>query len=400
MNREALRRAPEVSLLVAAIVLEIVLLGDGQLLKIGPLTVRMWLFVAGLGYATLSILRRGSIDREILLLVVSFLAVIGLSLTVGAIRGAPLGAMAEDVKPQLYFLSLLFFGEAIDLHRIAQVRSLVRRGAMALALIYLAWLAVVLSHRVPIVPIYLLLNTTGEFSFRGGSGFLFYKGFVFLAVAFFFYAFERRLVARLCAITLFAALVLALTRGPLLALVLVLCVAMLFSPRERPSGALSRVLLGMGVVAFVVVLLTTQRDRAGSNAVRAGDLEFVVNATTPLSLLVGHGLGTEISWRGLHIEPTYLELMHKEGVTGLLFWFAVLAFITRQYVLARRTPMAAQAFPFFLSTLFIYAQTATNPFLTNPIGMSIVLISAVSLRRIATSSPDEEALRARAAKPA
>jgi hypothetical protein len=49
--------------------------------------------------------------------------------------------------------------------------------------------------------------------------------------------------------------------------------------------------------------------------------------------------------------------------------------LIRGYVTAVSNGNRKIALPFFLSCLFVYIETLTNPFLNNPIGMSMVLIS-------------------------
>ncbi len=57
--------------------------------------------------------------------------------------------------------------------------------------------------------------------------------------------------------------------------------------------------------------------------------------------------------------------------------------ITRDYLNALRSGAGPAALPFFLGAVYVYLESATNPFLTNPIGMSMVLISLVVLRLLA-----------------
>ena len=91
--------------------------------------------------------------------------------------------------------------------------------------------------------------------------------------------------------------------------------------------------------------------------------------------------------RPIHMEITYLEVFHKQGVLGLLFWLMLFAIIVQMYYRACRNGYRKIALPFFLSALFVFILTTTNPYLNNPIGMSMVLISIAVLNVLGKANP-------------
>ena len=118
--------------------------------------------------------------------------------------------------------------------------------------------------------------------------------------------------------------------------------------------------------------------------------EVMAQNVTWSSLFLGHGLGAAVGER-TRIEESYLEILHQQGLLGLVFWFAILALLARDYMRALQRGREAMALPFLLGAMFVYIESATNPFLTNPIGMSMVLIALVALKLIGSAPTDLQA---------
>ncbi len=102
-------------------------------------------------------------------------------------------------------------------------------------------------------------------------------------------------------------------------------------------------------------------------------------AVTPSSIVIGHGFGEGVEIRNNHLEINYLEIFHKQGVPGVIFWLFILFYIGLLYLNCKRLSYEKEARPFLLAALFVYIQSATNPFLTNSIGLNMIMISIVSL---------------------
>jgi len=83
------------------------------------------------------------------------------------------------------------------------------------------------------------------------------------------------------------------------------------------------------------------------------------------------------------MEVSYLEIFHKQGILGLLFWFMLFVVIVQKYLKACRNGVRNIALPFMLSSLLIFILTATNNYMNNPIGMSMLLISIAALSVLA-----------------
>jgi O-antigen ligase len=90
----------------------------------------------------------------------------------------------------------------------------------------------------------------------------------------------------------------------------------------------------------------------------------------------------------VHMEISFLEIFHKQGLLGVFFWITIFVCICYSFYKADLNGNRKLALPFLLSTIFIYLQTMTNPYLNNPIGMSVVIISLIVLKRLENSAPN------------
>jgi hypothetical protein len=362
---------------------ELVLLGSGRMLQIGPLTLRMWFYALCLTCAVLLIIRQARIDREIMLLGLGFVALTAVTATVGLIHHARLEQVATDIKPLLFFPMVFFFAAAIQtVEQTRWIATLIRACSLLLAIGYLSIWILVFLKVLPFSFVYAAVSRTGEFFFRGESG-TFYKGFLYLGVGFCFFL-GGGWRSRLAAVVLLIAIALTFTRGLLLAAVLTMIAAGLL--RERGTTRLpwyGAILVG-GIAAAWPWLVRAFADRAASDTARAFDMHVVQRSATWSSFLIGHGLGKSVGDQA-QIEESYLQIIHQQGIVGLLFWLSIAVLLTRDFWRATYRGRQAEALPFYLAALFVFFESATNPFLTNPIGMSVVLVALVVLKLFATA---------------
>lgn len=372
--------------LLILVLLELFLLGSGRLIQLGPLTLRMWLYLVSVGYAVMVVLLRGRLDRETLLLLLGFFALTATSTLAGLLNHASPAEIADDIKPLLFFLSLLFFQVTItDTRQIRRVAMVVQVASLLLAAAYLAGVTLVFLRVIPFSLVYEVLRHSDEFFFRGERG-VFYKGFLYLGIGFCFFLAGRGW-SKLLSAFLLLMIVLTFTRGLLLAAVVILAIAPLLRRRGLLRWPVYGGFLAVGLAIAWPWMARAFVDRSVTDALRLNDVRTVEQSTTWLSLLLGHGLGTTIGDR-TRIEESYLEILHQQGLLGLLFWFSVLALLARDYLRASRRGREATALPFLLGALYVFIESATNPFLTNPIGMSMVLVSLVVLKLLGTMPPE------------
>jgi hypothetical protein len=128
-------------------------------------------------------------------------------------------------------------------------------------------------------------------------------------------------------------------------------------------------------------------SRTISNDQRIDDIAFISNKASTSTLVLGEGFGSFINAR-TNIENTFLWALWKFGIIGLMFWLMPLAICTYFYLQVPQWHTNSLAGAYYFSTILVYVETATNPYLNNPIGLSFVLVAIFSLRTLAKGGVD------------
>jgi hypothetical protein len=161
----------------------------------------------------------------------------------------------------------------------------------------------------------------------------------------------------------------------------------LLCAQGRWRAALPALLL-MGAAAFFVLVYLPSADETvggryeSSTNQRLEDMQYMADNADAKTIIIGEGYASLINNR-YQIENTFLWAVWKLGVIGLVFWFVPFLLSLFYYfrIPDRRSNATANAFMF--GVVLVYVQTATNPFLNNPIGLSFVLVALFSLRVLA-----------------
>ncbi len=370
------------SFLLTIVLLELFLFGSGRILQFGPITLRMILFVlCMLSSVVFLSYCNPKINKQIFGLVLFFAVVISVGLLVGVFNNAPTWEMIQDIKPLIYFCMSIFF--YLTIRRIDDLRKvvkLVKLSSLVLAIGYLSILLLLYSNIVDFDKFYSFVNNLSrDFSFRSNNTF-FYKGFLFLCVGLIFYSLDRGLKNRIISLLLLIAIILTFTRGFVVSITLVFMFHVFFIQRDRLVKVL---LLALCIILspYLVEAGVSFFDKTNpSNVTRLIQLAQVAERVSPISIFVGHGFSIGVPVRPIHMEISFLEIFHKQGLFGLTLWLALLVITVQNYTKIRSHKYKRIALGFLLSSLFIYIQSQTNPFLNNPIGMSFLLISVISLK--------------------
>jgi len=364
-------------------------MGSGRFLTVGPVTVRMILFLLAMFCSLASLILKGRrISAEIVLLLNLFVAVHAIGFLIGALNNADTRLMLIDIKPLLFFFMIIFFCTFInDITSVRLTLNTIKGAAALLAFSYLVFLLLYEFNiiRISAETIYEIEAHRGkDIRFQQKIG-VFYNGFLYLGIGCFFYFFEDKRFSKVISALMFAAIVLTFNRGFLLSTVLVFTVYLfgrILKFRRIVACVFCLALIFAVAIALVPMYLSMLGDKAPSDAMRIVLFKQVMSALTPLSLFVGHGLGMGTVERPIHMEVTYLEILHKQGLLGLLFWFMLFVMTVRMYFRACRNGYRRTALPFVLSSLFVFIVSITNPYVSNPIGMSMVLISIAVLNAL------------------
>lgn len=376
------------------LILELLLGGGGRLLDLGAVTVRMIFFSAGLYVVLLYSIIHFRVNSGLRLamgLVATYVIVYIVPFIIGSMNGNDLGAIALDVRQSLYWLSAPFFALALNSQKIVlQTGTLVRISGLVLAVCYVAAVIALSIGVIDYLPFYIALNGTGEFAFRGGN-FFFYKGFLFIGIAMVFFLSSRK-VSVVIWIFMAIALTMTMTRGFVLSTFF--ASFLMLSLQRRWKMLFFVAFLFFCSASFIWLYMPAQdtfveASREISNEQRIGDVAYILNKINVGIFLLGDGLGSLINGR-LNIENTFLWVMWKLGIVGVLFWLAPL-FICLNYFFRVQKHSSAYgiACAYMFSTVLIYVQTMSNPYLNNPIGLSFVLLAIFSLRTLSgTDSPN------------
>lgn len=382
--------------LFVIVALDLFLGGGGRLVEIGPLTLRMVLFGIAMAVTAVFLVGRpagwAAVDgqeRLALGVVAAFLLTHAGAVAIGVLVGYPTVDIATDIKPLIYVMIAPFFALCIKTTDDVRLAArLLRIAGLVLALAYLVvWTGLIL-RLLDFDRIYPLFNDTGEFFFRGDT-FFFYKGFLYLGVGIVFLLAHRSPVSLPLAVLVTVALVLTLTRGFVLSTSIAVLALLAIRDRRILVAAIPVIVaVGLVVLAYLPSLdqgYLEQRDK--SNAIRGGDWAFFVDNASFGMMLIGEGFGAPFNER-LLFENTFLWSLWKAGIASLLFWLSPFVMATRWFLTAVRSPEhGVLAAAWWCSVLLVYVQTSTNPFLNNPIGMSIVLMAMLSLRVLARDTP-------------
>lgn len=363
-------------ILFLLISLEVFLMGSGRILEIGPVTIRMILFSVAIIFSFFLISLNKPVSAIIYFLLFYFCLATGISVFIGISNGALLDHVFLDVKPLLFFLMILFIFFSIDGDSISKVYRVVILSASLLSVFYFCFLFLVYFDFVGYDLVYVFLSAlSDDFMFRGSgseSPFLFYKGFIFLCVGLVFAVFHARW---LLSLIFFAAILLTFTRGFVVALFLSFFIYWALSLRRVGSV----VLFCFCALTFSIVIYSAigYMIKPESDSIRLVQIDQVFDMTSWISLLFGHGFGIGVDVRPIHMEIAWLEVFHKQGLVGLLFWFFCFFVLLASYINLRHKNELDKSF--FVGSLVIFTQSLTNPYMNNPMGLFFLMVSMVYL---------------------
>jgi hypothetical protein len=356
------------------VLLELFLGGGGRIIDVGEISIRMFLFSIIMVITLFRIWKRKMIDKDALLISIVSILFLLISSLIGAVNGASLNAIFTDVKPLIFIIAICYFYTEIKEQRDVELTiSLLKFSSLALAFSYILIFSLINLKLIPLQPIYKWAEPTQEFFFRGEFAF-FYKGFLFMCTGLFFYFFSNKTFSKLWIIILAIAILLTFTRGFILSIGLATMVYTFFSSStiKRKLANTLLIIITM-LLAWSFITLNLKLDKDKSDADRIVQINEVKQRVTPTSFIIGHGFGIGIPSRPVHMEISYLEIFHKQGILGLALW-AILFFYG--IYLYRKVPKNQKHLdPFYLSFLFVFAQSLTNPFINNPIGLTIIILS-------------------------
>lgn len=361
---------------------ELLLCGSGQLIHVyGSLTLRMALFFIAFIWV-FCIKNGGRADKRIWHISIIFILLHLFGLAMNVFNGGSLEYAFLDIKPLIYFLCILPFWH-IPNGILRNVPKMIITSSLLMSVIYLIYIVLI---KIGIGGVMLDFNSTydsmteeSDFMFRGTTGELFYKGFLFLPIgavfSFFFIGNNRYKFLSISLISI--AIYFTLTRGFYLLLLVGIITSLFLYAKNKFIIFFSVTLLFIIIFPYFASIYDLLfYDRDGGDQLREITLYQVLDKISFCSFFVGHGLGIGVPIREVHMECSYLEIFHKLGMLGLIFWFAYLLYCINSFKNINKS-FRCYYYPFIISIILIYFQSLFNPYLNNPIGLGFVNLSFV-----------------------
>ena len=137
----------------------------------------------------------------------------------------------------------------------------------------------------------------------------------------------------------------------------------------------------IAIIYFYDELFNMREDAASGDMIRILTTQQVFEDVNIFSFVLGHGFGYGVAIRPIHMENSFLEIFHKQGVIGLVFWLILLYYTCIYYknTINKNKILSAT---FLSSAIMIYIQSLFNPYITNPMGIGMVLISYFSCKKL------------------
>ena len=379
------------------VLMELFLMGSGQELPIiSFLTLRMVNFLIAVTISIYLFVRINDFPKILLCILLFFTILSLLSFSLANLIGTNMENVIEDIKPLSFFYILLFF------YYMSYSEKMIRRtfdilllAGKIMTFLYLVY--ILLTDVTGIVSYGVAYQTleTDSFMFRGIGSAIFYKGFIFLPIAAVGFLKEKKYVW-LILVTI--AIYCTYTRGLYLLLVVGLLVFYLKTHHVDIIKIVAFSLVVFLLYETVEVLELFSFDesfkanREESDYIRVLIVQQVFDAVTYWSAIIGHGFGYGIDERATHMEISYLDIFHKQGILGVSFWIMLLCTIL-YYGKSVAEKYRETADFWVTAALMIYLQSFFNPYINTPLGMSVVLLALVFCyrfsqdERFADSSP-------------
>lgn len=361
--------------------IEIVIGGSGRMIEFGALSFKMVLFVFAMLLTFLNI-RKIHLDKNLIFLEGFFLFLTMFSFAIGILHNSKIENIFEDVKPLIFILIINFFIISIEnIKTILKVVNIIKYFSVFMALVYISIVIMLFLGVLHFGIFYEEQSENSEVMFRNEYMF-FYKGFLYLGIGFFFLVLSDSFRDRIFSLIVFAALCLTLTRGFILMSVIVYLFYLFFINRNIFAKILM-CMLGISLAMYLLPLMfETLGDKSDSDIIRFVTINQVIDDIGVFSFFLGHGFGYGVEIRPIHMEISFLEIFHKQGLLGLFFWMYLLFLNFKYYFKIKDKKYKKLALPFLLSVCFTYLQSLTNPYINNPIGISIIMLSVVIMYKL------------------
>jgi hypothetical protein len=369
---------------LTVVLLELFLGGTGRLVEFTSfLTLRMCLFLVYMCLIVVYLLVKRTLPAEVVVILIFFLALNILSAIVGYAGGAAFSDIFEDIKPLLNTFLLCYLAFSVKTTGdIRYLLKLLKISAVLLTVLHLVLYCVFLKYS-DIAILYNAINSAESnntvFLFKGESGFVNYTGDIYLCAGFIVWEqyTKNSWIKYLVLLLITIAIILTGTRGLIIALAAVYFVKWVILKFNYKS-LIYIVFAVFMVLAVYLNIKGNIGDKDESDQTRYEQIDEVKERVTPLSFVVGHGYGIGVPIRPIHMEISFLEIFHKQGIIGLAYYFTVLFVAYRAYKRSRQE----NSIGLYMCVLFIFFVSTTNPYVNHPLGITVIAIAIISMLKL------------------
>lgn len=367
---------------------ELILGGGGRQLLDYQLTPRIVISIAMIVYSLIFLYKSQPINLRLPFLIIgSYIFTHCLSFLLGILHGAIFTDIVSDISQSLYFASVLFFFMVAKKELVPTSLSLIKYLGLALGIAYLSIIGLYYVDFIPPGGISDYTQNTSE-AFLRVEPFFFFKSIAFVGLSSIVWIYDlKNKLKYLYSFICLLAVILTLTRGMILATFLVLLHALYINNKK---AILPLALIGLFTLYFLgpanmwELSFTFGENRALSDLGRLDDINFITRSDW-FNLLIGHGFGGIINTR-LMVENSYMNILYKMGIPGLLFYLLPIYFTSVYTVRIWRESKCkqskTQSMALFSGLLLFYLLSITNPFINNSLGIIYALIALALIKTI------------------
>lgn len=372
--------------------------GGGRVFVIGGIPMRMALFSLIIFITSFKIVvveKKFPKTKYIVLYSVLLLWILIVALF-GLLNNHNISYILGDIKPISYlliFIPMIYIFENrrfkfSDVYNILILSSsiMIVITIFMMILIYTGALGSVYDVRQIVNSIF----KTFEIGIRS-NGSVFYNGYFYLLIScILIYAKQIRsktsIIEKIILLLGIVVIIQSTTKGLILSLIIGFIIVTLLGYKQAFKGIV-RFMIIISIVIFMYIIIVPNTEvlsRISISEIKVDGgvnkrIEFtneVLTKMDSLNIIWGKGLGEVLDTEGGgHLENSYLEILLEQGLIGVVIWISLILFIIFDLINKYSKKMDFMSLGLISSLISILALSATNPYINNPLGISLLTIS-------------------------
>lgn len=371
------------------IIFELCLGGTGQTFKLYGVTLRQFLFVLVILIYLIDVFVNKDVVQQDITLLLFFLAIIiwsFISSLIGLLKEHDTELVFGDLSPMLYFISFFPWYYFIIKHDISY-NKIMKPLVLASVIVSVVCICVYLSYNFYFNKD---LHLTRAFAdsvfgkdilwFRYG-GYVVYPGLTFVLCSQLYLISEilNRFSFKyfILYIVMTISIILSMTKGYILFSFLGHILILLSMPKVKMTSKIN--FISIIIIVIILSLSSLDFDRFTNITndhgvqIRIQTLNDSIDKLDTFDkYLIGNGFGTELPLKKAHQENSFVDIVLEQGMIGLLFYMILFLYAMMNFK-GNEVIILTMVSVFFLSM--------TNPFINNPLGISIIILSVIYIKK-------------------